>query len=49
MQAKGTKKSWSDADILEQVLAVLNTSFHRNLGVGRNPYSVFTGKEPDKD
>jgi hypothetical protein len=37
--AKGTKKSLSNADILEQVLAVLNTSYHRNLGMGRSPYS----------
>jgi hypothetical protein len=36
-------------EILEQVLAVLNTSFHRNLGMGRNPYSVLTGKEPDRE
>jgi hypothetical protein len=31
------------------VLAVLNTSYHRNLGMGRSPYSVLTGKEPDKE
>jgi transposase InsO family protein len=47
--AKGTKKSWSDKEILDQVLAVLNTSYHRNLGMGRSPYSVLTGKEPDQE
>jgi hypothetical protein len=31
------------------VLAVLNSSYHRNLGVGRSPASVLTGKEPDRD
>jgi transposase InsO family protein len=47
--AKGMKKNWSDKEILQQVLAVLNSSYHRNLGMGRSPYSVLTGKEPDKE
>jgi hypothetical protein len=47
--AKGTKKSWNLPDILEQVLAVMNTSYHRNLGMGRTPYSVLTGKKPDRE
>jgi transposase InsO family protein len=46
--AKSTRRSWSKKDILDQVLAVLKT-YHRNLGMGRSPYSVLTGKEPDKD
>jgi hypothetical protein len=28
---------------------VLNTSGHRNLGMGRSPYSLLTGNKPDKD
>jgi hypothetical protein len=47
--AHGTRKSWANKEILDQVLAVLNTSYRRKLGMGRNAYSVLTGKEPDKD
>jgi hypothetical protein len=32
-----------------QHLAVLNTSFHRALGMACNPYTVLTGREPGKD
>jgi hypothetical protein len=47
--AKRTKKWWFSKEILNQVLAVLDTSYHRNLGMGRSPYSVLTAKSLLKD
>jgi transposase InsO family protein len=43
--AHGKLKSWPD--YLDQVLAVINTSFHRTLKTGRDPYSVLTGEKED--